>query len=290
MREALHARRPWSLWSPFSHPSCQNEGNLGAAQVERMERSQTSKFWGSGVGSQALATAAAEAQRPGRVARTWSRGGRTAAPGGPEPGLADQAGADGGVPALGRQREAAARAGPRAAARVTRDLRLGRTTGCATGATGRRPAEGVPRMAGVGAAQVPATLPSGVRKAPSGLRRAHATGGSSGLCAPVPGEIPGPPHPHLHPAPILAPARELTSPGAPGAGAPTLAVAAGPAGRIGRGGSCWLRRAICLCSRSTSRWDSRSRRSKSRTWSHWGPSWGWWGQGGESGLALTARG
>lgn len=36
-----------------------------------------------------------------------------------------------------------------------------------------------------------------------------------------------------------------------------------------------MRRAICLCSRSTSRWDSRSNRSKSRICSHWGPSWGW---------------
>lgn len=145
-------------------------------------------------------------------------------------------------------------------------------------------------MAGVGAAQVPATLPSGVRKAPPRAfgERTPLAGplGSARRCR---GRSRSPP-PHLHPAPILAPAPELTSPGAPGAGAPALAVAAGPAGRIGRGGSCWLRRAICRCSRSTSRWDSRSRRSKSRTWSHWGPSWGWWGQGGESGLALTARG
>lgn len=58
-RGAPHARRPWSLWSPFSHPSSQKEVNPGTTQVERMERSQTSKLCGSGVGSQALATAAA---------------------------------------------------------------------------------------------------------------------------------------------------------------------------------------------------------------------------------------
>lgn len=76
---------------------------------------------------------------------------------------------------------------------------------------------------------------------------------------------------HTH-TPALAQA--LTSPGAPGAGAPTLEGAVGPGDRAGRSGSRWLRRAICLCSRSTSRWDSRSNRSKSRICSHWGPSWG----------------
>lgn len=94
---------------------------------------------------------------------------------------------------------------------------------------------------------------------------------------------PGRTHPssaHTH-TPALAPA--LTSPGAPGAGAPALAGAVEPGGRGGGGGSCWLRRAICLCSRSTSRWDSRSNLSKSRTWSHWGPSWSG-GPGGVSDL------
>lgn len=76
---------------------------------------------------------------------------------------------------------------------------------------------------------------------------------------------------HIH-TPALAQA--LTSPGAPGAGAPTLEGAAGHGDRAGRSGDRWLRRAICLCSRRTSRWDSRSNRSKSRICSHWGPSWG----------------
>lgn len=76
---------------------------------------------------------------------------------------------------------------------------------------------------------------------------------------------------HTH-TPALAQA--LTSPGAPGAGAPTLEGAVGHGDRAGRSGSRWLRRAICLCSRRTSRWDSRSNRSKSRKCSHWGPSWG----------------
>lgn len=73
-------------------------------------------------------------------------------PRGAGPGLTDQAGAEGGVPALWLQREAAARAGPRAAARATRDLRLGRTTAGAAGAAGRaaglRPAERGPEPPG----------------------------------------------------------------------------------------------------------------------------------------------
>lgn len=232
------------------------------------------------MGSQALATQAAYAQHPAKIARTWSRGGRTATPGEPGPGLEDQAGAEGGVPALRRRRrrrEAAARAGPRAAARATADLRPGRTTGGAAGATGRAPRgaglrRADPESPGSGSAQVRATLPPGVGKAPQPLERArhHRVLGAPSA---VQGEIPEPPPPPSPDAytPALAP--ELTSPGAPGAGAPALAGAAGPGGRGGGGGSCWLRRAICLCSRSTSRWDSRSSRSKSLTWSHWGPSW-----------------
>lgn len=97
-----------------------------------------------------------------RVARTWSRGGRTASPQEPGPGLADQAGAGGGVPALRWQREAAARAGAPAAARATRDLRPGHTTGDAAGAAGAagRAPQGAglqkadPEPLGAGAAQV----------------------------------------------------------------------------------------------------------------------------------------
>lgn len=110
----------------------------------------------------------------------------------------------------------------------------------------------------------------GIGKAPQPLEGSPLPDPRGSECG-VGGDPGAAPTPHLH-TPALA--RALTSPGAPGAGAPALAGAAGPGGRGGGGGSCWLRRAICLCSRSTSRWDSRSSRSKSRTWSHWGPSWG----------------
>lgn len=112
-----------------------------------------------------------------------------------------------------------------------------------------------------------------VRKSPSTLRKRACHHGVP-IRVSGRGRFPDRPDPapeQTHtPALVLA----LTSPGAPGAGAPTLEGAVGPWGRAGRRGSRWLRRAICLCSRSTSRWDSRSNRSKSRICSHWGPSWG----------------
>lgn len=237
-----------------------------------MERSQTAKLWGvrSGVPSPRDRSCLSPAPSEGRPYLEPRRTHRRPRGAGAGPG--DQAGAEGGVPALGRRREAAARAGPRAAARATGDLRPGRTTGSAAGATGRRPAEGGPRMAWPGSARRRYGRPSppGSEKLP-GPWRAHATAGPRS-CERHAGGDPGavPPPPTDAHTPALAP--ELTSPGAPGAGAPALTGAAGPGGRGGGGGSCWLRRAICRCSRSTSRWDSRSSRSKSRTWSHWGPS------------------
>lgn len=56
-QEAPHTPTLGSLWNPFSHPSSQ-KADLSAAQGERMERSQTSKFWGPGVGFLAFATGA----------------------------------------------------------------------------------------------------------------------------------------------------------------------------------------------------------------------------------------
>lgn len=98
-----------------------------------MERSQTFRFWGPGVGSLACATGAKPRAQCGSPI---PGAGADAAPV-TGAGLADQAGAEGGVPAQQRRREAAAQTEPRAAATATRDLRPGRTTGGAAGAAGR---------------------------------------------------------------------------------------------------------------------------------------------------------
>lgn len=104
-------------------------------------------------------------------------------PGESGPGRADQTGAEGGVPALRRRREAAAQAGPRAAARATRDLLPGCTTGRAAGAAGRAPRGACLRGGGTptpggghsagtggGTRQDPT---AGVGKAPQPLECAH---------------------------------------------------------------------------------------------------------------------
>lgn len=104
---------------------------------------------------------------------------------------ADRAGAEGGVPAQQRRREAAAQAEPRAAARATGDLRPGRTTGGAAGAAGRAPRDAGLRRAGqkcpgVGTGTSTGRLnrdpTAGCQERSPSPWGAHATTGSSGLC------------------------------------------------------------------------------------------------------------